>query len=123
MKKYAKDILIFLALLILILAVILPRELNNLDEIWNYNFARNVADGRLPYKDFNMIQTPLLPLICGGILRIVGNELIVMRIIACILCASILFITYKIMDKLKINTILSLIGIAFYTICLSRILQ
>lgn len=113
MKKYAKNILIFLALLILISAVILPRELSNLDEIWNYNFARNVADGRLPYKDFNMIQTPLLPLICGGILRIVGNELIVMRIIACILCASILFITYKIMDKLKINTILSLIVIAF----------
>ena len=28
------------------------------DELWNYNFARNIHDGRLPYLDFNMVQTP-----------------------------------------------------------------
>ena len=108
-KKIIKEILIFLALLIMVGAVILPKELNNLDEIWNFNFARNVADGRLPYKDFNMIQTPLLPLICGLILKIVGSELIVMRLLACILCATILFMTYKILNFLKINNIFILI--------------
>ncbi len=112
-RKIIKDILIFLFLLILIAAIILPRELNNMDEVWIYNFARNVAEGRLPYKDFNIIQTPLLPLICGAILMIFGNELIVMRILACLLCAFILFITYKIMKKLKINKILSLAAISF----------
>lgn len=24
------------------------------DEIWNYNFARNICEGRLPYVDFNI---------------------------------------------------------------------
>lgn len=111
-KKTIKEILIFLALLIMVGAVILPRELNNLDEIWNFNFARNVADGRLPYKDFNMIQTPLLPLICGLVLKVLGSELIVMRLLACILCAAILFMSYKIMRKLKVNQVVSLLGVA-----------
>ena len=113
LKETIKEILIFLVLLIMIASVILPKQLNNLDEIWNFNFARNVAAGRLPYKDFNMIQTPLLPLICGLILKVLGSELIIMRLLACILCASILFMTYKIMRKLKINEVLSLLGIAF----------
>lgn len=102
-NKYLKNILIILILFIAVLSVIIPKELNNLDELWNYNFARNVADGLLPYKDFNMVQTPLLPLICGLVLKLIFNELIVMRILATILITAILYVTYKIFEILKIN--------------------
>lgn len=86
-----------------IAAVIIPKELNNLDEIWNYNFARNVADGLLPYKDFNMVITPLLSIICGIVLKLTFNELVVMRILAVCLITAILYVTYKILKTLKIN--------------------
>ena len=57
------DIAVFGIAILLFLATVLPRNLANLDEIWNFNFARNIANGLIPYKDFNMLQTPLLPFI------------------------------------------------------------
>ena len=57
------DIAVFGVAILLFLATVLPRNLANLDEIWNFNFARNIANGLNPYKDFNMLQTPLLPFI------------------------------------------------------------
>ena len=99
-KKY---IIIYGLVTILITAAILPKQLNNLDELWNYNFARNIFEGKLPYKDFNMIQMPLLPIICGTFLKILGNELIVMRVLGIFLNATIMFLLYKIFEELKIN--------------------
>ena len=57
------DLAVFGIAILLFLATVLPRNLANLDEIWNFNFARNIANGLIPYKDFNMLQTPLLPFI------------------------------------------------------------
>ena len=98
-----RNIIIYGIMVIVLMAAILPRELNDLDELWNYNFARNIYDGKLPYKDFNMLQMPLLPIICGTILKIFGNELIVMRAIGIFLNTTILFFAYKILEQLKIN--------------------
>lgn len=98
-----KNTVIIIILLISIAGIILPQTLNDLDEVWNYNFARCVADGLYPYKDFNMVQTPLLPIICGMVLRLTSNELIVMRILAVILVTTILFVIYKILEILKIH--------------------
>ena len=111
-----KEIVIFIIILILMTAVFLVRKVGNLDELWNFNFAKNIAEGRLPYRDFNIVQTPLLPIICGIILKIFGSELFVMRIIGIFLNTSILFLGYKILKQLKINNYfiyLSLIGIYF----------
>ena len=107
MKKVLKDLAIFCVLAIIIAGIILPRELNNLDEIWNFNFARNIANGLLPYKDFNMVQTPLLSIICGMILKVFGKELFIMRILAVILCSLIMLFAYKILEKLRIPKILN----------------
>lgn len=106
MKKALKNLAVFCILAIIIAGIILPRELNNLDEIWNFNFARNIANGLVPYKDFNMVQTPLLSIICGMILRVFGTELFIMRILAVILCSFIMFSAYKILEKLEIPTTL-----------------
>ena len=43
-NKVLKNVLIILILLITVSSVIIPKELNNLDELWNYNFARNIAN-------------------------------------------------------------------------------
>ena len=30
-----------------------------MDEIWNFVNSRNISNGLIPYKDFNLITTPL----------------------------------------------------------------
>ena len=103
LKIEKKDLIIYFFILLFIAGKILPRAVDNLDEIWNYNFANCIANGLIPYKDFNIIQGPLLPAICAIFLKIFGQEMIVMRILAIILDGTVLFLTYKIMDNLKIK--------------------
>ena len=69
-RKIGKNGLILLFLLILIAPIILTKEIGDLDELWNYNFARNVFDGLIPYRDFNMVQTPMFPIIASIGLKI-----------------------------------------------------
>lgn len=102
-KEKIYNLLLFILIFLSILSTIILNPLNNLDEIWNYNFARNISNGLIPYKEFNIIITPLLSIICGLILKITVDELIVMRIIAAILCSSILYITYKIFNLVNIK--------------------
>ncbi len=113
-KKVIRDIIIFVIIFIIMCSTIIIRDLNDLDELWNYNFAKNIAEGRLPYKDFNMIQMPLLPIVCSIFLKIFGNQLFTMRILSIFLNSFILFFIYKIMKLLKLNenlTYILLIGI------------
>ncbi len=102
-KKWLKDILIYLGLAVIVSGNVLNQPLGNLDEAWVYNFARCISEGLLPYKDISMIITPLFPMICAGFLKIFGNELLTMRILECFETAAILFMIYKIMQRLKIN--------------------
>ena len=57
------DISFFVIMMLLFASTVLIRNLANLDEIWNFNFARNIANGLISYNDFNMLQTPLLSFI------------------------------------------------------------
>lgn len=107
-KRLICNISIFLIIALAIAVVVIPKAIGNLDELWNFNFANNVENGLVPYRDFNMVQTPLLPMINAIFLAIFGNELIVMRILACLLCAGVLFTFYKILNLLKANKGVSL---------------
>lgn len=104
-----KNIILFIYIFATTFSFIVVKKLSNLDEIWNYNFARAISNGLVPYKDFNMITTPLLPMITGVILKLTKNELIVSRILEGILWSSIFFLTYKIFKKLIENKKLSAI--------------
>lgn len=108
-KLLLKNILIYVGLILLVSGQIFIREFDNLDEIWGFNFARCISEGLLPYKDFSIILTPLLPMISGIFLKIFGTELIVFRFLECFEVATILFVIYKILIKLKINKGISLI--------------
>lgn len=116
MKIKRNEFLIFIIILVALTGIILNRNLGDLDELWNYNFARNVYDGKIPYKDFNMLQMPLLPLMASIFLKIIANELLTMRILAIILCSFLLFLVYKILKILDIkekNNILSIMFIGY----------
>ena len=102
MKK--KVILILTIIFVILIAgVILPKPIDNLDELWNFNFARNIANNLIPYRDFNMVQTPLLSILAGLVLKLFGTELFVMRILAILLSSLILLTVYLILKECKIN--------------------
>lgn len=111
--KRIENVLLYILMFMTILGIIVLKPINNLDELWNYNFARNVSNGLVPYKDFNMILMPMLPVICGLILKITTNELIVMRIIAAFMCSGILYCSHKILNKLNIKKEISIIFVSF----------
>ena len=103
MKKHIYNILFFFSIFIIILFIKLAIPLNDLDEIWNYNIARNIADGLIPYKDISMITSPLLGMITAVFLKLIANELIVTRILNAILATLILYSLYQTMNILKIS--------------------
>ena len=108
MKK--DTILLFVVFLLVTIPCMLIRELISLDELWNYNFARNMAAGLLPYKDFNIIQMPLFPFIVSIALNLFGGELIITRFVSAILFSAILLVSYKILSLTTKNKWASIIG-------------
>ncbi len=108
-KRKLLNIIFYIFIFLTILSILLLKNIGNLDEIWNYNFARNVANGLVPYRDFNIVITPLSALITGLAVKVLVNQLIVMRILAAILCALVISVIYKILNSLDIKKEISLI--------------
>lgn len=108
-KNIIKDSLIFIFIVIVCFSNIFVKSIGSLDEIWNYNFSKNIADGLVPYKDFNMLQMPLLSFLSAIVLKIFGNQLIIMRVLAVILMSAIFFITYKILKLITKSGLAELI--------------
>lgn len=103
MKKKNK-VLFWLGLFVAISSIILIRPLDNLDEIWNFNMARGIANGLVPYRDINMVITPLSSFVSAAFLKIFGSEMFVTRVLAIFLAVANLFFVYKILKTLKINS-------------------
>ena len=60
MKKYKISIIVYLILLIIFIflfSIYFQQSLG--DIIWNYSFSHAIRLGEIPYKDFNIISTPL----------------------------------------------------------------
>ena len=81
LKKNKKTILIFTIYFIAIFIFNFFRPLD-MDLIWNYGFSKNVSDGLIMYKDFNMVITPFYPAITGLLMKILSTNIIAFYIIA-----------------------------------------
>ena len=114
--KNLKSVIFWGGVFITILTIILVKPLSNLDEIWNFNIARCISNGLIPYKDISLVTTPLVGFITAIFLKIFGTEMFVTRILAAILALINLILIYRIFKKIEIpksiNMILILI-IAF----------
>ena len=110
-KKYKMFILIiFLFLLFLLFNLILVPT--NLDEIWNYGFSHNLYAGLVPYKDFNMIITPVYPFIMSLGFHIFGSSMLVFHIEHAIILICLCVLLFLLIDK-KAWIIIALILIPF----------
>lgn len=106
-QKKIRLILPYLFLGFLVVIGILLRPLDNLDELWNYNFAKNIYEGRVPYQDFNMVPTPLSAYLAAFFLKIFGNSLFVFRILGVLLAFSLGVLFWKISESLLENCAIS----------------
>ena len=97
LKKSKKTILIFTIYFIAIFIFNFFRPLD-MDLIWNYGFSKNVSDGLIMYKDFNMVITPFYPAITGLLMKLLSTNIIVFYIINSIYALLTLVIIYK-LDK------------------------
>ncbi len=121
MKKIKiKEITIFLIIMLYLASGIMLREVKDLDELWNYNFASNISNGLIPYKDFNMVVTPLLSMVSGIILSIFGKQLIIIRMLNILLNTLIIFMTYKIMQKLEVKKYITYAILMFSTYVIQK---
>lgn len=115
MKKilsYKKEILLFCFIFISIFSTIAVEPITDLDELWNYNVAKAISMGLIPYKDISMITTPLLPMIASLFLNVIANEVIVTRMLASLIGTGVIFCIYKIFTKIIKEENLSLIATA-----------
>lgn len=65
------------------------------DEIWNYGFAYNIYNGLIPYKDFNMIITPLYPITILPMFMLFNDSIKIFHIYNAIIVGIMLTLSYK----------------------------
>ncbi len=104
-NKYLMKIIYYGLLSMLLFFIILNKELGNMDELWNFSFAKNIHDGLIPYKDFNLISTPLSCFI-NCLFLFIDTSLITFRITFFIYFLIIIYLLDKIIDELRINEFL-----------------
>ncbi len=108
-KDIAKNTFIYLGLVLVVLGYMLKKGIQNSYELEVYDFARCIANGLVPYKDISMIITPLFPIISSFVLKLFGDEMVILRIAGCVQAASILFVMYKIFTRLNVKPSISII--------------
>ena len=99
LKKNKKIILFFIFCYIMIFCFNFFKNID-LDILWNYGFSKNVSDGLIMYKDFNMVITPLYPLLTGLFMKIFGTNMIIFYLINTFYALFILVIVYKLYKKI-----------------------
>lgn len=81
------------------------------DEIWSYGFCSNVALGLVPYRDFNMIITPLFALVGSLFIKIFGEYLLVIHIFGALYIALIMVFIFR---RLKWKALICYVYILIY---------
>ena len=108
MNKYIK----YIYLIVLFIFIILFNLLfvpNNLDEIWNYGFSYAIRIGEIPYKDFNMVITPLYSFIMTIPLLINNSYLSFIIFHSLIVCIEFYLLNKIIGKNIYIMLLVSLI--------------
>ena len=101
LKKYG-PILGFIGLFLLFFGYCQYLLAISSDEIWEYGYGYNIATGLIPYRDFNMVATPLYPYLVALFIKLFGSYLLSVIILNALLLAATIFIAYKLIGKYAI---------------------
>lgn len=102
MKKIG-NIMFAICLILFITISCFVKPLSSLDEVWNFNIGRCIANGLIPYKDISMVSTPLLGFILAIPLKLLGQEMFYTRAVILIIVLLSFFCISKIFKNLGIR--------------------
>lgn len=106
-----------IALLFSLIFVIYP-PIGFMDLNWNYLFSVKIAKGMIPYRDFDLLQTPLSFYITAFFLTLFGNEYLTYAVMGALFITLNFFLIYKIFHQLTHNNKVA-IGFLLLTIICS----
>ena len=100
LKKHPKlffDFMLFLVFFIIsfFFACVLSPTPTWGDQVWSYGFSYQISRGLIPYRDFNMVQTPLYFMIASIFITIFGNHMISTCLFDAFLLSCLGFLFYK----------------------------
>lgn len=114
-----KCIIIFLAFLGMCFTAYLSQNEISGDFLWLYNMSLKMVNGYMPYRDINMIVTPLMFQIAELFMRVFGDSAFVFYICMSILGAMFPVTIYKLLKKINKSTTLNWCLIIFLTLAYS----
>ncbi len=105
LKKISfKEIVIFILIMFVTMTgVIFIQNIDNLDTMWVFSFASKIANGDVPYLDFNMVVTPLSSQLTALFLSIFGNTMVVSAFVGVMYGVIIFLMQYLILRKLNVS--------------------
>lgn len=92
-NKYQILELIIIFLITLLFNLICNTMLH--DEVWSYGFSYNIANNLIPYKDFNMVITPLYPILGSIFMILFGKNIVIYHIFNTIISTIIFYYIKK----------------------------
>ena len=98
MKKYSNLIIFVLLFAIFLFWNVVCVDLYA-DEVWNYGFSYSIYNGLIPYKDFNMVITPLFPFLMAFFMLIFGSNILVVHVINSLIITIMCFLLYKLIGN------------------------
>ncbi len=94
-KNIIKYIIIFIVILVFNLIIM---DITG-DETWNFGFSYNISNGLIPYKDFNLVITPLFPFIMSIPLHIFGTNILVFDIVWAIIMTLTSYLIFNLIKE------------------------
>ena len=99
MKKYYICILLFVFCFVITFLYNYFLLGINSDEIWNYGFSYNILHGVLPYRDFNVVVTPLFFSIGCLFIMIFGSHILSYDIYISLIISILIVLCYRKINK------------------------
>lgn len=91
--------------------------LGNMDELWNYNFARCVINGLDLYTEVNILQTPLSVYLAVPFVAMFGGGLLAFRVASYVLLVCLVCLSFSLSRRVTGSVPLSVIvGVFVYAL-------
>ncbi len=110
-KKALEIIIFFLIAYILILGKVITDNIRNYDTMWTFGFAQKIAQGYIPYRDYNMVITPLFAQLTAIFMKIFSSNIFVFLMVGIVEVTLVLLFQYLIFRKMKISIKASIVSV------------
>lgn len=116
-KLFTLRSFLFLAIFLLLFFILVFFHFRGLiyyDEGYILNSALRVAHGQIPYRDFDVVYTPLSFIITSGFFTLFGESVFASRVAALTISLFSLFALYKILQIITKNIFIQIICLLFF---------